>query len=281
MSYRDEIVKHLSEYRIKHFGFLDKGRWDRKGKIYYFDHILPKNNDTIRFNLLHGYRDLFYESPLSEIKYHRFFHHLNSSQAMCINFFFPLFWERKLELVLNAIGLNDDFVDYETVCFEKESDIEKSGRPTSFDFYFKTVKSRKIHFEIKYTEYDFAKSGKDEEHIEKYKSDYFGKCSMIRTDYCNVDSFLGNYQLMRNLIHVSADSYVILLHPMDNKKISEEALFAKNNLIQVEFQQYVIDLTWEKLLEFVDNEIADSKNLISQMNEFKEKYKIKTCLINN
>ena len=29
MSYRDGIVKHLSEYRIKHFGFLDKGPWDR------------------------------------------------------------------------------------------------------------------------------------------------------------------------------------------------------------------------------------------------------------
>lgn len=276
MSFRSEIIKHLSDYKIQHIGLLEKGLWERQGKTYEFDHILPRKTETVRLNILQDYREFFYCSALSNISYHRFFHHLNSSQAMCINFFFPLFWEKRLELVLIALGLNNDLVDYKTVCFEKESNIETIGRPTSFDFYFQTTNGKKIHFEIKYTEYDFSKIKIDDKvHIEKYNKDYSSKCASIKQEFCNVDRFLENYQLMRNLIHVSKDSYVVFLHPTDNKRISKEAKFARTDLIKGELQQNVIDLTWEKLLDSIDKGIKDSDNLISQMNEFKEKYRIK------
>ncbi len=275
MMYKDEIKEHLSDYRIRKMGYLDKGIWKRKDKIYEFDHILPKTNNSIRLNILERYREQFYNSELSKISYHRFFHHLNSSQAMCINFFFPLFKEKKLELILNAMGLNNDLVDYKTVCFEKESTFEKKGRPTSFDFYFKTVKGKNIYFEIKYTEYAFGKAKKDKSHIEKYNSEYSNKCSNINEQYSNLDSFLNNYQLMRNLIHISENSYVVLLHPLENKRISKEANFAQLEVIKKEFQKHVVDLTWGKLLGMIENGITDSENLKEQMIEFKDKYKIK------
>jgi len=275
MNFKSEIIEHLSNYRIQKMGDLDKGIWKRKDKVYEFDHILPKKKNTIKLNILERYRESFYNSELSKISYHRFFHHLNSSQAMCINFFFPLFKEKKLELVLNAIGLNDDLVDYKTVCFEKESNFEKEGRPTSFDFYFQTVKGKNIYFEIKYTEYAFGKAKKDKNHIEKYNSEYSNKCSNINEQYSNLDSFLNNYQLMRNLIHISENSFVVLLHSKENKRISKESNFARLEVIKRKFQEHVVDLTWEKLLGMIDSKLADSDNLRGQMIDFKDKYKIK------
>ena len=272
MNYKDEIKEHLSDYRILKMGYLDKGIWKRKDKIYEFDHVLPSN--SIKLNILERYRELFYNSELSKISYHRFFHHLNSSQAMCINFFFPLIKEKKLELVLNAIGIKDDLINYKTVCFEKESNFEKKGRPTSFDFYFQTVKGKNIYFEIKYTEYAFGKAKKDKSHIEKYNLEYSNKCSNINEEYSNLESFLDNYQLMRNLIHVSENSFVVLLHPKENKRISKEVKFAQLEVIKRKFQNHVVDLTWEKLLGMIENGLTDSKCLKEQMIEFKEKYKI-------
>ncbi len=275
MNFKSEVIEHLSNYRIQKMGYLDKGIWKRKDKIYEFDHILPKKKNTIKLNILERYREPFYNSELSKISYHRFFHHLNSSQAMCINFFFPLFKEKNLELVLNAIGLNGDLVDYKTVCFEKESNFEKKGRPTSFDFYFQTVKGKNIYFEIKYTEYAFGKAKNDKNHKEKYNSEYSNKCSNINEQYSNLDSFLNNYQLMRNLIHISENSFVVLLHSKENKRISKEANFARVEVIKREFQKHVVDLTWEELLGMIESELTDSDNLREQMIEFKEKYKIK------
>ena len=275
MSFADDIKQHLSEYRLKKMGHLDKGVWKRKDMVYSFNHILPKKYKVVKLNILEPYRKLFYKSDLSKIRYHRFFHHLNSSQAMCINFFFPLFKERKLELILDIIGLRNDSVDYKTVCFEKESNFEKKGRRTSFDFYFKTKKGKNIFFEIKYTEYAFGKAEKDIIHKEKYNSEYSDKCNHINENFSDQDSFLNNYQLLRNLIHISKDSYMILIHPKDNKRISNESKFAKFRLIKNEFQNHIIDLTWEELYDFIENETKDSESLKTQMIEFNEKYRIK------
>lgn len=276
MSYRDDIIKHLSDYRVTRLGFLDKGTWTRNGKIYHFDHILPKDN--IKLNILQDYRDSFYSSYLSKIRYHQYFHHLNSSQAMCINFFFPLFIEEKLDIVLKAVGFFNELVDYKTVCFEKISDLEKNGRHTNFDFYLQTKNGKKFYFEIKYTEREFGKPKKDDKHKRKYRTNYADKCDNLNLNYCNVDSFLDNYQLMRNLIHVSNESYVVFLYPIDNIKVCKQVKFAKTDLIKAEIQQNIINLTWEQLLGYVNTNIVDSKRLIKQMNDFKDKYKIKPSM---
>jgi len=62
---------------------------------------------------------------------------------MCLNFFYPLIHEHKLEIVLDYLGFKDELIDDSTICFEKDG-IEKcyGESPTSFDFYFET-KSRK------------------------------------------------------------------------------------------------------------------------------------------
>ena len=67
MNFKSEVIEHLSNYRIRKMGYLDKGIWKRKDKIYKFDHILPKKNNVIKLNILERYRELFYNSELSKI----------------------------------------------------------------------------------------------------------------------------------------------------------------------------------------------------------------------
>jgi len=220
MSYQSDIKKHLSDYKRMVFAGFPNGFWIRskppKMLTYAF---LPKDEDE---NLIKYYQNDFLKSHFNvTIKRHMYFHHMNSSQAMCINFFFPLFNELQLDLVLEFLGFHSDRVDYKTVAFEKESHIDKKAnyRPTNFDFYFETESGKKFYFEIKYTEQEFGKAPADKDHINKYRSIYSKHLSLIDPMYQNQKEFLDNYQLMRNIIHVDKDSYVIFIYPRDNKRI--------------------------------------------------------------
>ncbi|KAA6313342.1 hypothetical protein EZS27_035872, partial [termite gut metagenome] len=87
------IKDHLSTYKSGTYKDIKDGQYNYKGNIYYYPHIFPRICGNL--NLLETYRDDFLKSDLSKINFHRYFHHLNSSQAMCINFFYPLIKEEK------------------------------------------------------------------------------------------------------------------------------------------------------------------------------------------
>lgn len=274
MSYQKEIKEWLSEYKMTHFKELENGKWKINKKPY--SHIFPEQNwdDNFLPKYKTELKDYIHNQ---EFKRHRDFHHLNSSQAMCLNFFYPLILEKKLDLVLKVLNIESDSVDYNSVCFEKESIIEKKlgYRPTSFDFYFRTNNGKEIHFEIKYTEQEFGKAKPDKEHFDKYDLVYKSHCSNIDSEYTNCKSFLENYQLMRNVIHASDSSYVVFIFPANNKKIKQQAAFAKSVLVKSDFQEKIINLTWENLLGFTDSIKLDTERLAIQINDFKAKYRIK------
>lgn len=273
MTFQQEIKKWLSYYKEASFSELEDGKWRKNGLSY--SHILPE--EYWFNNLLPEYRiELENYIRSRKIKRHPDFHHLNSSQAMCLNFFYPLIKEEKLQLIIQFLNLEDESVDYDSVCFEKPSKIESElgYRPTSFDFYFKTNNSKEIHFEIKFTEQEFGKAIHDTEHLDKYESVYKHHCSAINADYSNCNYFLNYYQLLRNVIHVSYNSYVVFLFPENNIKIKHQAEFAKTNLVKPAFQQNVINCTWESLIEFIDSINLGSQRLVKQMDDFKAKYKI-------
>ena len=87
--YQIRLRRHLSEYKLSRLGISEEGIWRRNGKRY--PHILPESHRVE--NLLETYRaDLdAYIERTSTLERHRDFHHLNSSQAMCLNLFYPFF----------------------------------------------------------------------------------------------------------------------------------------------------------------------------------------------
>jgi len=267
MKFQQEIKKHLSEYKKNKFPNLPNGKWR---KIEY-EHILPKEN--MYLNLIEYYREKFLKSSLNNIKFHMYFNHLNSSQGMCINFFYPIFFEKKLDLIIYFLGLKNEKVNYGSVRFEKLSEIDgvNNRRPMNFDFYFETQSGKKFFFEIKYTETEFGKAKNDAEHIEKYNKIYKGNFEPIELEFCSQRKFFQNYQIIRNLIHIQNNSYVIFLYPRENKKIKEEAQRAKNKILKKEFRDNFRAVEWIKLLDFIEKNNSHD-GIKTQLIEFRKKY---------
>jgi hypothetical protein len=275
MSYQKEIIKHFKLNKEKLFGEIENGKWRNSEKIY--SHILPVDNKNL--NLLLPYRtrlEKYLEKNEKEIKKHIYFHHLNSSQAMCLNFFYPLIKEQKIEVILKMLGFENEEINYKETCFEKASEIERKHynyRPTSFDFYIETVSGKKFYFEIKYTEQEFGKAKYDEIHIRKFNEVYKMNLDFITDKYCDVEAFLKNYQILRNLICISENSYVIFLYPSKNKKVKSQAEYAKEHFIKTEISNHQRNLTWEYVLNYVETNVEKTE-LKLQFKNFKEKYNL-------
>lgn len=276
MTYQEEIKKHFEDNKEKLFGkIIEGGKWRNSEKKY--PHILPKEEEIL--NLLPNYRnalDQYLKNNKKELKKHIYFHHLNSSQAMCLNFFFPLFEEKKLDVILKLLEFENEKVDYNNTCFEKNSDVEKSNknyRPTSFDFYIETTSGKKIFFEIKYTEQEFGKAKEDDIHLNKFNDVYKNKLKLIKQEYHLPNVFLKNYQILRNLICIAENSYVVFLYPSKNKKIKNQAESAKLQILNSNIKENLINLTWEELISFTEENIENLK-INEQLKDFKEKYNI-------
>lgn len=122
MTYRDRVILHLSMYRKSTLNVEKPGLFRYRGTLYEKEHILPADDSFKRLNILEPYRDKFYASKLSRISIHRYFHHLNSSQAMCINLFYPLIDENLLYLIPKYLNISE--LNIQDQAFEKESPIE-------------------------------------------------------------------------------------------------------------------------------------------------------------
>lgn len=89
MTFQDKVKIHMSQYTTSEINDEVKGG-EFRGKRY--SHILDKEKDADneKLNILPEFRCEIYQDVMCKIKKHMYFHHLNSSQAMCINFFYPL-----------------------------------------------------------------------------------------------------------------------------------------------------------------------------------------------
>lgn len=286
MKFQDKVKKHLSEYKTKRFPKTEHGVWKRKDKetplSYAFKTPVKSESADSDLNLLESYRKDFlkYEQDgRCKIKRHVYFHHMNSSQAMCFNFFYPLLNERKLELITDFLKLTGESIKYETACFEKESKVEVKSRKTYFDFYFETVSGKKFYFEIKYTENEFGTAPKDkedtkkydQEHIKKFEDIYKPHLSVIADNFKSQQAFLGNYQIMRNIINVSENSYVVFVYPTNNDKVRQQAEKAKKEMLRKPFDKHIYLVEWDELFEAIKSKVNEPK-LIHQYKEFGEKY---------
>src|SRR5690606_32280675 len=115
---------------------------------------------------------------------------------------------KELDIILKIIGFDkDEKVNYNSVCFEKKSKVEKKNK-TCFDFYLETESEKKLFFEIKYSEQDFGKGNENEERKKKFENDYKNNLNSIKDKFHNSKDFLENYQILRNLVCINDDSYV-------------------------------------------------------------------------
>jgi hypothetical protein len=226
MSFRDQVCAHLSEYRKGPLGIVEEGTFLHRGVAHRKGHILPTGSE--RKNLLAPYGELFLASEHGSIKLHQYFHHLNSSQGLCINLFYPLLKEGAQALLVRSLG--SDMSLPVTGAFESESQLENAARRTSFDFHLRNPEGRDLFVEVKYTEDGFGGATADAEHLEKFRQTYAPllESSKFLVPQCNEAAFfLEHYQILRNLVHIGEKSEVVFLFPRANERVAGEAANAR------------------------------------------------------
>ena len=271
LGFKEKVINSLGVYRREKLGISEAGVFRYKGQDLIKEHILP--NDFKAYNIIESYRKSFFASACSQIDFHRFYHHLNSSQALCINLFYPLMLENKLSLVLDQLNIPKQAITEAT--FEKESDIESgSGRKTNFDFYMRLEDNTRVYFEVKYTESEFGKAKKDDEHRLKFTDTYLPLLKnndYIKPAYKSFDSFLDSYQIMRNLCHIGERSFVVFVYPKANKKVHSQAQSVPDNMLTGMGQNKFRPLILETAIEEVLGQVKTEK-LENHYQEFKTKY---------
>ncbi|NBC66940.1 MAG: hypothetical protein GVY07_14950 [Bacteroidetes bacterium] len=254
MTYQSRVKNHLSSYKRDVLNIEEKGVFNHQGKELKYHHILPKKYGKL--NILEPYRDSFYDSIYSNITFHKYFHHLNSSQALCINLFYPLIAEGRLDLVLKLLGLQQTEITHAQFEFESELEIS-NGRKTNFDFYLKGLESLRIYIELKYTEQTFGSAVNDQAHADKYWQTYLPLLQdnrFIKEEFKTKNHFLENYQVMRNLIHMGDSDYVVFLYPEANLTIHEQAKRAYDDILTDEGKVRLKLVSLVKAVEvFADN----------------------------
>lgn len=226
ITYQTRIKHHLAAYKRNRLGVAEDGLWRGNGQPY--GHILPKSLQKL--NILEGIRAEFWDFwKGTGSRLHEDFHHLNSSQAMCFNLFFPLMLHSNNSSLLSRIfSLGSDPVV--GTAFEKIPD-RKEG--TNFDFYAEGASGRRIFLEMKLSEADFGSAEPDARHLRKLQDIYAARLTGKVSDAALIPkTFFKNYQLLRNISFVDAtrDDLLLLVFPRANTALARGARFVEEYL---------------------------------------------------
>lgn len=273
------ILEHLGEYRKT----LSKqcGVWRRNGKETPREHILPDKPIDLR------YKNFLFENAESIINeqgipLHNYWGHLNSSQVMCINFFYPLIKEENKQILLDIIKRNIPNIPIESNMKIVEAEFEKDEPldNTSFDFYTKITNGAKtinITWEIKYTEQGFGKTEptkltKDNKttHKEKFENTYksnFINSLNFKNSNISCEEFLNNYQINRNIFYINNDNdYAVFLTLEKNPATTEE-------LPIIDKYKNAYHIYWEDIILNIQGQLETKlKEYADYYKEFKNKY---------
>jgi hypothetical protein len=261
---KKDIKKHLADYKKNTLNISQNGIWKNNKKQY--EHILPEilqDKNILNSDYHHKIIDAI---ATDHVNLHTGFHHLNSSQALCFNLFYPLLFEKELTIPLlkklmpDNVEQNDNIKRYE---FEY---IEDTIEKTNFDLYLET-NSTKYYLEIKYTEEGFGKAKRNASHEQKYNAIYKEKLSNFETDELEKD-FFKNYQLFRNLIYM--DGYNIFIFPKDRIDLKRTIKEVKTKYCSKAQQDHIIILHIEDIVESIL--AINNEKLSHHYNLFKEKY---------
>lgn len=211
----------------------------------------------------------------TEIKYHVFAKHMNSSQVMCISYFKKFFekneYEKCLLVILSEAGIPiDQDEKINSAVFEYEP---KSSEGTNFDFYLILTSGKRISFEIKYTEDEFGGASYDKNDPDKYNrkwNDVYQEM-VQHSPFLSLDkeAFYKNYQVNRNIVYASPEDYVIFLTPKAN---DAKALREGRDYIDSLQNSHILNIYWEDVARITQNAVEGYEELKDYYLKFYRKY---------
>ena len=212
MKYKAALNKHLAEYKKTHLGIEEPGVFLYRGRDIKYPHILP---------LKHASANLFAEAASrvpNNIRRHRYFHHLNSSQAFAFNLFFPCFDgdRQAASTLLSALGQTGELHNWKA----EEVPVQEEG--SNIDVVWETTDGVRTYCEVKLSEEDFGKARVDARHQAKLNQIYRPQLAPHLTAEClEPATFFSAYQFYRNLWQMVRTplSRLIFLLPRANTSI--------------------------------------------------------------
>ncbi|MEO8870281.1 MAG: hypothetical protein ABI357_05560 [Granulicella sp.] len=233
-----------------------------------YPHILPLH--AYQANILPSIRNDFWRWRATQnITLHKYFGHLNSSQAACFNLFFPFITATGgLQLLGDALKLSG--IPVAGAAFEFVPDRSEG---TNIDFMLPFVSGARVLFEIKYTEQDFAKAASDPRHHSKFQTVYAPRlASRLQPDFHKEESFSKHYQIARNILHLGdhPEDTVIFLIPRANKALAYLPAVLDQMPLPV-IRPRVRIVYFEDLLQTLTPYVAGTA-LETPLTEFREKY---------
>lgn len=174
-------------------------------------------------NILEPMRSVFgdYLAANPDLKLHKDFAHLNSSQAACINLFLPLL-TGTLGAIQNPQGLLPfSAASIDSYQFEY---VPNKIEGTNFDFWVRTKDSREYFFEFKLTESEFGRAKNDTPHQQKLNNIYIPMLAgKVDPAMLVPDRFFSHYQLLRNIAYVDSglSASVVFLVPRANERLTK------------------------------------------------------------
>jgi hypothetical protein len=203
MSYQDDLKRHLTEYKKVHLGIVEPGVFRHRGRDLLYGHILPVQSTSLNlFEEARGFRQVY-----PDIKLHRYFHHLNSSQAFAFNLFFPFFSGKPeaASALLMALGSAGVLADW------KPEWVPDRVERTNIDVCWWTVDGVKTTCEVKLSETDFGKAQDDRRHRDKFLVYREKLSSHLAPARLERRAFLDAYQFNRNVYHMVCDDRTRLM----------------------------------------------------------------------
>ena len=213
--------------------------------------------------------DLFSE----DIEYHKGLTSLNSSQALCLNFFIKFFerseWEKYLLQLLEKCEITVPTNNIANAIFEY---IAESKEETNFDFYLIFDNGDHISFEIKYTENNFGQPSNSivyyREKWERIQKGMVDECPFLD---CSMDMFHKNYQINRNIIYGRTNDSVVFLTPRAN---NSKGILEGREYIDELHEKYsnICNIYWEDVVPYLLEIVQNEPDLYEYYSKFKMKY---------
>lgn len=274
-SYVATLNQQLSSHRENILGIREKGVFTHLGKQLSYGHILPTRDKWA--NILTPFQpEIRAYIEASGVELHRYFHHLNSSQAFALNLFYPFFKRRQSGLLLKALGLRGTAKQWG---FEH---IPDPAEGTNVDVFWRTKeKTGEIvttWCEVKLTERKFGSAKADEDHLTKLREIYrprFEEAGCAR-ELLETGFFFDHYQLLRNiwLAAEAPTSRVLLLLPWENPVLWRQ-IAAVRLLLSPALNERVLSASIEDVLIALSH--AGSADWISQyIRQLQEKYLVRS-----
>ena len=219
-TYQKRLERHLAEYKRHRLGVSARGGFTHKGVTREYGHILP--GELKWLNVPEPFRReiVGYVARHKSIQPHKYFHHLNSSQALAFALFYP-YVTHAPRVRARALGMKE--VIAVDPMFELVPDSEEG---TNVDVSW-TCAVSDVYCEVKLSEREFGAAKADARHRQKLSTMYEPVLRrQVEDALLEEAAFFKHYQILRNLWLVARRgqerAQVLFLMPQANPVLAEQ-----------------------------------------------------------